>query len=71
MAAKLVLTFTLASGEESKLTFNHADKNVENTDVKALMTAIVANGSIYKSVPVAPKAAKVVVTTETDIDLDA
>ena len=71
MAATLVLTFADASGNDVKINYSHADSEVEATDVRTAVQAIITNGSIFTAVPVSAKSAKMVITTENDIPLSA
>ncbi|MBQ6774533.1 MAG: DUF2922 domain-containing protein [Synergistaceae bacterium] len=66
---KLVLTFTDREGKNMSLSYSHVSAELEATDVKALMTGIITNGSIFASTPVTAKGAKVVTTSEDDIDI--
>ena len=67
---KLVCTFTDAEGSDINISFKYASEEIEDADVKALITGIVTNGSIYEKTPVSAKSAKVVITSEDDIDID-
>ena len=71
MSAKLALTFSDANGNDVKLNYSHVNTAVEASDVRTLMSTIITNGSIFSSVPAAQKSAKLVITTESDIDLSA
>lgn len=62
---KLVLVFNGSTGKETTITFNYADPEVEAADVRALVTGILANGSIFDTVPLSAVSAKLVQTTET------
>ena len=68
MSAKLVLTFADANSKDVKMTYSHSDSEV---DVRAAVQAIITNGSIFSAVPVSAKSAKLVITTESDIELSA
>lgn len=70
MAVKLQFSFTDSEGKSTTQSFSNADPSVEASDVKALAAAIITNGSIYKAVPVAVKSAKLIQTTETEIDIE-
>ena len=69
MSSKLVLTFANASSEEVKFTYSYADKDASRTSVRQLVNGLIANGSIFASVPTASKSAKMITTTETEFDL--
>lgn len=71
MAAKLVLEFYDSNDEAFSQTYNYASQSATTANVKALMNAIVTNGSIFDKVPESQKSAKLVVTTETEYDLSA
>lgn len=66
---KLVCTFKDSDGAEFNMSFNYASSEMAANSVKALMNGIVANGSIFEKTPVSAKGAKVVVTSESDIDI--
>ncbi len=70
-STKLKMTFESATGATINQSYNYIDPEVEQASVKALMEGIIANGSIFANVPAAMKTAKIVVTDETLIDLDA
>ncbi|MBQ7221415.1 MAG: DUF2922 family protein [Synergistaceae bacterium] len=69
MSAKLVLTFADASGNDVKMSYSHADSEAEASDVRTAIQAIITNGSIFTAVPVSAKSAKLVITTESNIEL--
>lgn len=69
MAVKLVLEFNDAGGTSRKWSFSNADNNVATSSVKALMNGMIANGSIFAHPPVTKVGAKLVVTTETGLDV--
>ena len=71
MSAKLVLTFADANSKDVKMTYSHADSEVEASNVRAAVQAIITNGSIFSAVPVSAKSAKIVITTENEIPLSA
>lgn len=66
---KLVLTFLDASGNDVVFTFDYANSVADVEDVKALMSGIITNGSIFQNVPVTAKAAKTVTVTSYVYDL--
>ena len=69
MATKLVIDPADANNETTKYSYNYADGEVTTSRVKSLVTALITNGSIFEKVPVAAKSAKLVVTTETEVDI--
>ena len=71
MAAKLVLTFADANSKNVRMSYNHADTEVEASDVRTAVQTIITNGSIFSTVPVSAKSAKIVITTENEISLSA
>ena len=71
MSAKLVLTFIDANSKNVKMSYSRADSEVEASDVRTAVQAIITNGSIFSSVPVSAKSAKIVITTENEIPLSA
>ena len=70
-SAKLVFTFGDASGNTFNMSFNYADEDVTSQDVRTAGQAIITNGSIFEKVPSVLKAAKMVVTTETEYNVNA
>ena len=66
---QLVLGFETEYGSNMVLTFNYAKPSAGLANVKALMSGIIANGSIFANVPAAAKSAKEVITTESIYDL--
>lgn len=68
---KLVCTFGTNSDKTASFTFNYAKSGATLASVKALMTAIIANGAIYENVPLTAKSAKTVTTSENVYDLSA
>lgn len=65
---KLILRFGTTSGEKN-FTFNYGDANTAVSDIKALMNAMIANGSIFRYPPVTAISARAQVTTETTFDI--
>lgn len=68
-STRLKLTFETGAGSKT-WSFNYAKGAATTANVKALGAAMIANGSIYENPPLVFKAAKVVVTTESDYDLN-
>ena len=66
---KLVLGFENSTGNAVSLSYNYAKPSATLANVKALMSGIIANGSIFENVPVTAKSAKTVTTTENVYDL--
>ena len=71
MANSLVLTFLTSGGDKTTFTFPYAKANVTASNVRALASSIISNGSIFTAVPATAYSAKLVATTETDISLSA
>ena len=69
--SKLVLSFATTDGETMTLAYNYIKSNVDTMAVQDLADGIVANGSIFAKVPVIAKSAKLITSTETDIELDS
>ena len=65
---KLQLKFGTMAGEKT-WTFSRAKENVTTAQVKALMNAMITNGTIYQEPPLTKRSAKVIVTTEDAFDL--
>ena len=70
MATRLVMTFDTASGTTT-FNYNYVDPEVTAVAVRALATGIISNGSIFAAVPLTAKSAKLVTTSESDIELSA
>ena len=68
---KLICTFETSSGSTTSFTFSYAKPGATLANVKALMSAITTNGSIFGNVPVTAKSAKTVTTAENEYDLSA
>lgn len=66
---QLKLQFDTLSGTKT-WTYNYAKANATVANVKALGAAMIANGEIYTNPPLVLKSAKVVVTSETEYDLE-
>ena len=66
---KLVITFIDTTSMERDFTFNYAKSSATVENIKALAQGIITNGSIFENVPVSAKIAKLVVTSETTIDV--
>ena len=67
--SKLVITFLDAEGASRSFSFSYATPSAAPARIKSAAEAIVANGSIFRHVPVSVKSAKMVVTTENEIDI--
>lgn len=57
MNKKLVLVFADANGKEFSLSWNYVSSELSQSNVSALITAILTNGSIFANVPVTCKSA--------------
>lgn len=66
---KLVCTFNDSEGKSMNLSYNYMSNELAQAEVKALMTGIIANGSIFARTPVTATSAKVVNTSEEEIDI--
>lgn len=49
--------------------FNYAKPSIGSANVKALMQAMISNGSIFENPPIRAYTAKEITTTETEYDL--
>lgn len=65
---KLQLTFETMSGTKT-VSLNYAEPGATTADVKAVGAAFIANGALFKTAPLALKAAKTVTTSENEYDL--
>ena len=66
---KLIMQFGTDAGETMSLSYNYIDPAVDAENVQALAETILTGGSIFEKNPIMIKAAKLVTTTETDVDL--
>ena len=71
MAARLALQFYDSASNVINFSYNYANQSATTANVKALMSGIVSNGSIFSRVPVSQKSAKLLITNETEYDLSA
>ncbi len=67
---KLVLTCDCTDGKEHNFSWKYSKEIPREVDVKALASAMITNGSIFEYVPSVVKSAKVVVTSENNIDIE-
>jgi len=67
---KLVLKFKDSEGATTTHSINNVSSELEETDVKTLMDAMITNTRIYAKVLVSKLSADVVVTDTTSIDID-
>ena len=67
--AKLILNFADANDNDIFFVYDYAYGEVSSSTVKQAMNTIIANGSIFLSVPVSIKTAKIVASEETEFDL--
>lgn len=67
---KIVFSFGNASGNTVNYSYNYGNSEAEASDVKTAMNTMIANGEIFKNVPVSIKGAKAVVTTEKEFKID-
>lgn len=65
----LVITFLDDEGAKRRFSFKYATPSAAPAQVKSAAEAIITNGSIFKNVPVVAKSAKMVVTTENEVDI--
>ena len=66
---KLVTTFECEDGKEHTFSWKYANEAPRKTDVKALGQVMITNGSIFVNVPIEMTSAKLVVTSESEIDI--
>ena len=69
-STKLALVFKDAENNNVNLNYKYAEPEVSASTVKTLTDAIVTNGSIFAKIPVSAKSAKIVTTTEDEIDIE-
>jgi len=67
---KIVLEFTSATGSSARFSYNYANADANAALVKNAMNTMITQNAIFKSKPAAIQGAKIVVTTETEYDLD-
>lgn len=65
---KIVLRFGTTSGEKN-FTYNYGDDDATSANIKAAMSAFIANGQIFKYRPMTAISAKYVITTEGEFDI--
>lgn len=65
----LKMQFDTLSGTKT-WSFKYAKAAATTANVKALGTAMISNGEIYTNPPLVLKSAKMVVTTETEYDIE-
>lgn len=66
---RLNMVFNDNGGDKLRIGLNHADENVQDATVKALMGGIITNNVIFESVPVSIVSAELVTTTKTELDV--
>lgn len=66
---RLVLEFGDANDNSIFFTFNYANTAATVQDVRAVMNAFIANGSIFSYPPVSIKSAKIVTTSESTFNI--
>ena len=66
---KLVMSFNDGEGITRKFTYNYIKPGLTTTNLKNLMNGMITNGSVFKYPPATKKSAKLVTTTETEIDV--
>ena len=66
---KLVMTFKCNDGKEHDFSWKYADEAIRDADARTLGSAIITNGSIFENVPTEITGAKVIVTTENELDI--
>lgn len=70
-SSKLEMSFGCQDGTTKTITLSNANASVTDQAVQDLMETIVTSaGSIFDPVPIMPKAAKIVTTTSTDLDIE-
>lgn len=68
--AKLKMTFTCEGGTgKVAYTYKYADPEVTEANVKALVNALITNGSIFAKPPLTALGAELIVTTTTEYDI--
>ena len=67
----LVITFLDGYSTERNFSFKYAKPAATAANIKTLAQTIIANGSIFAHIPVTAKSAKLVTTTETDVDINS
>lgn len=67
---KLVLKFKDAAGKSITFNYAHAASSITSEHAKAIMTAFITNGSIFKNVPVTKTACYLVLSNQSEIDIN-
>lgn len=69
MATVLKINYSTADGGSTIHTWRYADPEVTATYVNALITATITNATLFQRAPTAATSAKLVTTTESEIQL--
>ena len=64
---KLELTFNTNNGSKTKFNYAYINPEVETAEVQALVTGMIANGSIFEEPPISISQADLVTTSITRI----
>lgn len=67
---KLVITYATSEGSSTTHSWNHAKTNISGEQASAIASTTIANGSIFAKVPVLAKTAKLVTTTDTELEIE-
>ena len=67
-SVELDFYFEDPTGEEFAIKFPNANKNADDTDIKAAATAITTNGTVYETVPVTATRAFLVSKSVYEVD---
>ena len=66
----LSITFATQDGSTSTIRISQFNPEATELEITDLADGFVANGQIFKNVPVMAKSAKIVATTTTDVNID-
>lgn len=66
--SRIVFTAVTTDGDKS-FSYNYADEDATQADVRSLASALVTNGSLFENVPTEIKAAKIITTTTSEYNL--
>ena len=69
IGTRLVMVFQDATNTDRTFSFGYIDPQASVANVKNVVQSIIDNGDIFANVPLTAKSAKLVTTTETDINI--
>lgn len=67
---RLQMVFADTTGESTTLSYGNIKDELDTNAVKALMSGLIANGSIFENPPAISKSAKIIETNTTELEID-